>query len=446
MRSRIFQNDGGQSLTPRQVNLARVPLNLGLALSAAWLLLSIRYAPGLGLVAAITAFAGFASAHLLHAPGRRVLATSLWMTGANLAVFIGSLSVHPDSGLIYMLTILTGLPFVVFGFSARLTPAITLAMLPPLLWALRFAMGEPPDAIYEVGAETARRIYAPIVAATIFGTLLFQVGYFTVLVRRYADRLRGARADAEQASRAKTAFLSGISHEMRTPLNGVIGLSDLVGDKARAGRDAQLAGYADGIRQSGEDLLRIVERTVEFAQLAGRCSPVPLRSVALAPLLMALVHRFQPQAERAGVTLCTDLDKNARPMVAPDLVTDAVAQLIDNALRYAGRGATVTVRTAREPGQVVIEVADTGPGFGAVEPNAPFTPFERLGQRSSASLGAGMGLPIARIKVEAMGGRIEILEDTRPGALVRITLPEAAQASRGITEAEQPFSLGAAAR
>jgi signal transduction histidine kinase len=415
-------------------------MDAGLMLSAGWVLLSLVYAPGITLLASFIAFAGFAAARLIYGPRRRVLATTLWMTGTNLAIFLGSFGIPAESQLIYMLVVMTGLPFVYFAWSSSMVPAMAMALLPPFLWLVRFLVGDRFDDFHMVTPEIASQIFAPIVTVTIFAAVVFQVAYFAVLMRRHERDLEAANLAAEQASRAKTAFLSGISHEMRTPLNGVIGLAGLIGDRARAEGDRTLIEYADGIHTSGHELLAIVNKTVEFADLSTRRGQVACRPVQLGPLIADLLGRYRDRAAAAGMSMRVEHAGQASAMADRRLLDDALVQVLDNALRYAGAGARVTLSVAPvSNGQVQITVADTGPGFVAADPELPFAPFERLGNATSSTFGAGMGLPIARIKITAMGGRIDIGTGPKRGAVVRITLPAAASVAEGAAPVTTPL-------
>ena len=403
---------------------AHIPLNIGLCLSVGWVLISLWLSSNIGLFASYTALAGFGLARMLQVMQGREAAAVVWLLSTNLAIFIGSFSVHPDGHLIFMLTMTAGLPLMVFAWSERLRLALVLSAVSPAVWLLRHTIGTPPGHIYEVGPELARNIYAPIVAATIFATIIFQVGFFAVIAQRYARKLERARVEAEQASRAKAAFLSGISHEMRTPLNGVIGLAGLLALDRRVAEDKRLAGYVTGIETSGRELLRIVETTVAFSEIAGQNRVAPQVAVPLAPLVAALVAAHRDRAHAAGITLRVAIDRDARVLADAALLSEVLTLLLDNALRYAGAETRVTIGTAPvRTGWLRLCVTDTGPGFATTDPDQAFAPFERLDRAGSTSLGAGMGLAVARLKTTAMGGRIGITPGRTSGAEVWIDLP-----------------------
>ena len=109
-----------------------------------------------------------------------------------------------------------------------------------------------------------------------------------------------------------------------------------------------------------------------------------------------------------------------------------MAQIVENALRYCGKGGVVSVDVTRHgSGRVRIIISDNGPGFGAFDSDLAFAPFERLDHAAGTTFGAGLGLPIARIKAEVMAGRVGIALGLEKGAQVWIELPEFVEDTTG---------------
>lgn len=230
--------------------------------------------------------------------------------------------------------------------------------------------------------------------------------------------LKTAIARAEQASSAKTAFLSMMSHELRAPLHTVLGYTRLLR------RDAQgtLRMRLDLIERSGEQLLQRIERILRFSRgetTGEQAEPGP---VALQPLLEQLVEDSRPLAARQSNRLQLQLDGPLPACVEADgpRLLQVLQNLVGNACKYASQAlvevcvhtdAAVTDATGTRH-RVVFEVRDNGPGIPPSQQADIFEPFHRL-PRHAHQPGVGLGLPIVRQLVRAMGGEVRLC--SRPG-------------------------------
>lgn len=215
------------------------------------------------------------------------------------------------------------------------------------------------------------------------------------------------------ASEAKSAFLANVSHEVRTPLNVVLGYAQLllmddgVSEDGRASlaiiRDAseQLLALANGLL----DLARI-----ELAQFD--LDPVP---VDVDTAVERCLGQLAPAMSQRDLCVSYDPEPPGLEVMAEPLrLAQVLGNLLSNATKYNIEGGSVRVRSAPDgAGGIRIEVADTGPGFDIARIDEAFEPFNRLGQEHTEVDGTGMGLAICHRLVEAMGGRIEV--DSAPG-------------------------------
>lgn len=260
---------------------------------------------------------------------------------------------------------------------------------------------------------------------TAFSIIIFQVFYFAFVSKTYEAELEEAKRQADQTSRAKTVLLSGISHEMRTPLSAVIGLADLIEEDAAKREDRQQALYAARIMEAGKTLLSTIENTVQFADLAARRAPVTLSAVRVATVIEDVRHQYRATVRENAIQL-SKADSPLEVWADRTMLTDILSHLVENALRYSGPEGTVSIGiTPAHADQVRVTVADDGPGFHTDDPEQAFTPFERLDQATGTTFGAGMGLAIARLSTEAMQGRVGIDRTVSQGALVWVELPRA---------------------
>jgi two-component system cell cycle sensor histidine kinase PleC len=242
-----------------------------------------------------------------------------------------------------------------------------------------------------------------------------------ILARRYhEEKLR-----AEAASQSKTAFLAHLSHDIRTPLNHIIGFAELMRHETYGPLgDDRYADYVESIRTSGERLLAFFASTLDLAELEGGRRVLNPIEVDVDDMLMATVKRFTAQAQRKGVALNLGAPTLAAIVADRFSLERMLGNLVDNAIRYTPPRGTITLAAYAATDGVVLEVTDTGIGMSPERLTAVSQPFAF----GDASLtrdrdGAGLGLAIARTIAELSGGRLAI--DSRPGlgTTVAVSLP-----------------------
>ncbi|HEY1072257.1 hybrid sensor histidine kinase/response regulator [Brevundimonas sp.] len=239
------------------------------------------------------------------------------------------------------------------------------------------------------------------------------------LQRRTAVALE-ARAEAEAADAAKSRFLALMSHEMRTPLNGVVGYADLL--SRREDLPCEAAAQVEAIRRSGDAMLMLVEDVLEFSRggeeaAAETLNLVELLQEAAAPALATAKAKDLP------VALIVEPEARGAFVGERRRLRQALHHLIFNAVKFTDRG-EVRVRAAYEGGAVVITVADTGVG---IEPDLMPHLFEAFVQGDDSlrrrHMGAGVGLPLVQAQTQRMGGRIEARSVVGEGATFVLTVP-----------------------
>jgi signal transduction histidine kinase len=397
-------------------------ISYGLLLCSGWLVLTAFSGESAAMWIAVLALSGFALARLLKTRLSLLGVNMIWLITTNVAVFLAAGIVHPAGLMTVILFPLAGFPFALFSLSRERPFVVGMTALPVVLWMVWFGVQDQfPILIPE---DIAGSTYAPAAAVTAFSIVILQLLYYANAVEVYASSLEKARRESEQSSRAKTAFLSGISHEMRTPLHTVIGMAGLIRDEARDGGNVQQSEYAAHIAEAGQALLGTVEKTMHFADVAARRVPVTLMPVCVSQSVARVMERYSTEAEERNIMVIPSAT-DAKVLADPALLDDALAQIVENALRYCGKGGVVGVDVHRHDSERVrIVVSDNGPGFGNFDHDLAFAPFERLDHAAGTTFGAGLGLPIARIKAEVMSGRVGINLGLERGAQVWIELPE----------------------
>ena len=243
---------------------------------------------------------------------------------------------------------------------------------------------------------------------------------------RAQQKLRGALAEAEEASRAKSAFLAAMSHELKTPLNAVLGFSEIIKDEVLGPISPErYRGYAEDIHASGKRLLTIVCDVLDVAQLSGGAitlQPSTYTPKALIDEAITLARRATKDERDVSVTI---------PDIFPTVDVDskrlrqAIANLIGNALKFTppGGAVSVTVRLERSGGMSFV-VTDTGIGMEPQTISAALEPFRQLDRSLSRRFeGAGLGLSITKSIVELHGGVLLIESAVGEGTTASIVLP-----------------------
>jgi len=235
-----------------------------------------------------------------------------------------------------------------------------------------------------------------------------------------------ARNQADAANAAKSDFLSRMTHELRTPLIGVLGMNELL---TRTSLTEQQKMLVDTVQSSGEELLRLISDVLDFSRIeAGKMNlqPVPAE---LFRIIESIVELLAPQAREKNITLACQipLDSTWRVKVDEVRMRQILMNLIGNALKFTRQGSVMVTLSCTElsggEGNFVIEVEDTGCGMDEAASRQIFDVFYQAENSDTrANSGAGLGLAIVRQLVDLMAGRIEFSSAPGKGTLFRVTV------------------------
>jgi ligand-binding sensor domain-containing protein/signal transduction histidine kinase/ActR/RegA family two-component response regulator len=268
--------------------------------------------------------------------------------------------------------------------------------------------------------------------SALLGVLLIAwaaIAYRRRLQRRNAWQLAEHKRElAEQASEAKSRFLATLGHEVRTPMTGVLGMSELL---QSGSLDATQRGQVDAIRRAGEHLLRLVNDALDLARIeAGKLQLDPV-DFELRGLVDDVAALMAPLAAQRGLRFDANIDPSAPARLRGDRgrISQILLNLIGNAIKFTEQGEVALAVAPSSPGGLRFEVRDTGPGLNAEQKARLFRRFEQAeGARTAARYGgSGLGLAISQELAAAMDGRIDV--DSAPGQgtrfIVELPLPAA---------------------
>ncbi|MBE2262594.1 MAG: PAS domain S-box protein [Burkholderiaceae bacterium] len=223
------------------------------------------------------------------------------------------------------------------------------------------------------------------------------------------QELERARAVADSANRAKSDFLAGMSHELRSPLNSILGFAQLMqaGNPPPSAADEARIGH---ILQAGWHLLALVNDVLDLAAVESGQLHVAMESVDLPELLSECLAMVEGLAQDKNISVqFLPSQMPPRVLADPTRLRQVILNLLSNAIKYNRPGGTVEVRCHPAPGQRVhFSVRDTGEGLPPEKLAQLFQPFNRLGRETGAEPGTGIGLVIGRRLVELMQGEIGV--------------------------------------
>jgi len=245
--------------------------------------------------------------------------------------------------------------------------------------------------------------------------------------KRTEEELINARQQAEKASAQKSDFLARISHEVRTPLNAIIGFSEVMSEE-RFGPlgNERYRQYLKDIHTSGGHLIALINDLLDLSKIEAGKLELTFVSINLNDLVQQCVAVMQQEANRGRVIIRSSLPDNLPHVVADARsVRQIVLNLLSNSIKFTGAGGQVIVSTALAgEAEVVLRVRDTGAGMSEQELQTALEPFRQLATSSRyGSNGTGLGLPITKALAEANHARFRITSGADSGTLVEVGFP-----------------------
>ena len=268
------------------------------------------------------------------------------------------------------------------------------------------------------------------------------------------EKLQIAVENAESANRAKSTFLFNMSHDIRTPMNAIIGYADLA--SRHSDEPAKLEKYMENIQVCGQNLLMLLNNVLDLARIENDKTEMEYSVSDVEKDFRNCIAMFQNQADSKGQTLKVTTHL-LHPYIYADVphLTEVCTNLVSNAVKYTGANGTIRCDVTQKPGEkegwcdTVITVADNGIGMSQKFQQHIFEPFERERTSTVSKVeGSGIGMGIVKRLVGLMGGTVEVESKIGVGSTFTVTIPcriaseEETQAKRETNPSDQKCLCG----
>ncbi len=228
------------------------------------------------------------------------------------------------------------------------------------------------------------------------------------------------QVDAKQ----KTSFVSNVSHELKTPLTTIRMYAEMLGEQRIDDLDKQ-QNYLQTIIRESQRLTRLVNNVLDFSRLEQGCKEFSKEEIDLAALLHQQLDSQLMRIEDAGMQLIRQIETDSALIDSDrDALEQIILNMVDNAIKYAADGESLTVGLDQRKGQWVVRIKDKGPGIPSAHRQQIFTKFHRVDSSLTArQQGSGLGLSIARQLAEGLGGSLTFCQNEEGGSCFELSLP-----------------------
>src|SRR4029450_2711179 len=240
------------------------------------------------------------------------------------------------------------------------------------------------------------------------------------LFQEIADKSR----QLEVASQHKSEFLANMSHEMRTPLNAIIGFSEVLTERMFGELNEKQEEYSKDIHASGQHLLSLINDILDLSKIEAGRMELEVSDFHLPSALDSALTLIRERAGRRSIALQLNVDERLGQIQADERkVRQVVLNLLSNAIKFTPEGGRIEVGAAPKDGLVEISVSDTGVGIAAEDQEAVFEEFRQVGTADKKVEGTGLGLTRCRKFVELHGGRIWVKSELGVGSTFTFSIP-----------------------
>ena len=278
--------------------------------------------------------------------------------------------------------------------------------------------------------------------------LLLIFNYLTLML--YNRKLAEAAVVANQANEAKSHFLSIMSHDIRTPMNAILGLNEMV---LRNSHEEEIVAYSESIRTAGKTLQGLINDILDFSKIeAGKMDIINV-DYSFISMLNDLVNMVQGKAEDKGLVFNLDVDKNIPSILNGDeiRIKQVITNILSNAVKYTKEG-SITFKVGFEKEnyefiRLTISISDTGVGIKPEDMKRLFQAFERIEESRNRNIeGTGLGMSIAQNFLKMMGSHIEVESEYGKGSTFSFKLKQGVKDWNPIGEYEDSFKISLSER
>lgn len=270
--------------------------------------------------------------------------------------------------------------------------------------------------------------------------------HFNLLVLRAFNRkLEVAAIAANQANEAKSQFLSTMSHDIRTPMNAIVGMNEMI---LRNSHDEEILTYANNIKMAGTTLLAIIKDILDFSKIEAGKMELVLESYNFVSLLNDLVNMVTCKAEEKGLFFELNVDRNIpRVLIGDEIrIKQIITNILSNAVKYTKEGGiTFTITSTKSDKRqdevsLHVEIKDTGVGIKKEDLDKLFIAFERIEEKKNRDVeGTGLGMAIAQSFLNMMGSKIYVESEYGVGSVFSFELRQTVVDWEAIGEYEEAF-------
>ena len=251
-----------------------------------------------------------------------------------------------------------------------------------------------------------------------------ELGALGTNVNRMNDELERLYGELETASRHKSEFLANMSHELRTPLNSIIGFSQVMRERMVGDVNEKQEEYLDDIISSGNHLLSLINDVLDLSKVEAGQVELEVEPFSMRDALERGVVMVRERATKDGVWVAFTADPEVDVVEGDERrIKQVIFNLLSNAVKFTPAGGAVDVSAAQVDGEVMVSVADTGPGLAPEDHERIFEEFQQAEAGVEQREGTGLGLALSKRLVELHGGRIWVDSELGKGSTFVFTLP-----------------------
>ena len=361
----------------------------------------------------------FICSAIISKVGSLTLARFVYLVAFNCSVAITSSFIGKAGSVEFILLFAMALPFVFFSFRREKPYVAIFPVLSIALWLLLYVTDFNLFTITKMDPTLAATYIYPISIFTTAVLVTYQLIFFSLINARFYSNIQDEREDAIEASNAKSQFLSMMSHEIRTPMNAIIGLSHILGDtNPRPDQEENI----EALNYSGKILLNLLNNVLDYSKMETNGIALDPVSTNIMTAVKQIKKIHEPGCLGKGITFKLQVDEKI-PTLWLDIVrfNQVINNLVSNAIKFTKQGSVTLKITKQEDrnGHVRIrtEIIDTGIGITKEQQEKIWQPFAQASISTNRLYGGtGLGLPIVKSIIEAMGSTVQIDSEEAQGS------------------------------